>query len=306
MIRVGYAAQNLTLPATTNRTLRLAGLADADKVRGLVRANLEALRTIIRWNAHHGVGLFRIGQSLIPFASHPQFPYDWQREHADELAEIGLLAQSLGIRLSMHPGQYIQPGSPNPTVVQNSLDELRFVAALFDLIGSGDATMVLHLGGAYGDYPQTAARFLSILANEPAILRFLALEGDERIWSVRQSLPTAAALGVPVIVDTLHHRMKPDGLTLAEVLDCALPTWNGRGVRPKVHVSSQDPAKQPGAHAYGIEQADWEELMTVLGDRDIDIMVEAKGKERALIGLGLISLCNEAPAIVRNQSHARP
>jgi UV DNA damage endonuclease len=109
-----------------------------------------------------------------------------------------------------------------------------------------------------------------------------------------------------VIVDTLHHRLKPDGLTLAEVLDCALPTWNGRGVRPKVHISSQDPAKQPGAHAFGIEQADWEELITVLGDRDIDIMVEAKGKERALIGLGLISLCDEAPAFVRNQSDARP
>jgi UV DNA damage endonuclease len=304
MTRAGYAAQNLTLPATTNRTLRLAGLGDGDKVQGLVRANLEALRTIIRWNARHGVGLFRIGQSLIPFASHPLFPYDWQREHAAELAESGSLARSLGIRLSMHPGQYIQPGSPNPTVVQNSLDELRFVAALFDLIGSGDATMVLHMGGAYGDHPQTAARFVSTLRNESSILRYLALEGDERIWSVRQILPTAAALGAPVIVDTLHHRMNPDGLMLAEALDCALPTWNRRGVRPKVHISSQSPDKQPGAHAFGIERADWEELMAVLGDRDIDVMVEAKGKERALIGL--VTLSNDALApVVGNEVDAR-
>jgi UV DNA damage endonuclease len=278
--------------------LQLAGVADADKVRGLVRANFDALCTIIEWNARHGVGLFRIGQSLIPFASHRQFPYDWQCEHADELAGIGVLARSHGIRLSMHPGQYIQPGSPNPTVVTNSLDELRFVAALFDLIGNRDATMVLHIGGAYGDHPQTAARFISVLASEPAVLRYLALEGDERIWSVRQILPVASALGVPVIVDTLHHRMNPDGLMLTEALDAALPTWTGRGVRPKVHISSQDPEKQPGAHAFGIERRDWEELMAVLGDRDIDVMVEAKGKEQALIGLGLVTLSEVAPVLV--------
>ncbi len=181
----------------------------------------------------------------------------------------------------------------------NSLDELRFVAALFDLIGNQDATMVLHMGGAYGDHPQTACRFTSVLAAEPAVLRYLALEGDERIWSVRQILPTAAALGVPVIVDTLHHRMNPDGLTLDEAIDCALPTWAGRGVRPKVHISSQDPDKQPGAHAFGIDQADWDALAAVIGDRDIDVMVEAKGKEQALIGLGLVSLSADAQTAAR-------
>jgi UV DNA damage endonuclease len=146
MIRVGYAAQNLSIPATTNRTLRLARLADAEHVRSLVAANLTGLRTIIGWNARHGVALFRIGQSLIPFASHPAFPYDWQAAHGEELTAIRALARAHGIRLSMHPGQYIQPGSPHPAVVANSLAELRYVTALFDLIGSADATIVLHMG----------------------------------------------------------------------------------------------------------------------------------------------------------------
>jgi UV DNA damage endonuclease len=47
MIRFGYPAQNLTLPATTNRTLRLASLADAEKVRALVWENLLGLETIV-------------------------------------------------------------------------------------------------------------------------------------------------------------------------------------------------------------------------------------------------------------------
>ena len=111
MIRLGYPTQNLTLPASTNRTLRLANLGDAEKVRALVWENLLGLETILQWDAEHGINLFRIGQSLIPFASHPAFPYDWEAEHGEDLREIGELARSLGIRLSMHPGQFIQPGS---------------------------------------------------------------------------------------------------------------------------------------------------------------------------------------------------
>jgi UV DNA damage endonuclease len=68
VIRFGYPTQNLTLPASTNRTLRLASLSNVEKVRGLVRENFADLKTILRWNADHGVGLFRIGQILIPFA----------------------------------------------------------------------------------------------------------------------------------------------------------------------------------------------------------------------------------------------
>ncbi len=45
MIRLGYAAQNLTIPATTNRTLRLASLHNTEKVCSLIRENLAALET---------------------------------------------------------------------------------------------------------------------------------------------------------------------------------------------------------------------------------------------------------------------
>jgi hypothetical protein len=56
VIRLGYPTQNLTVAASTNRTLRLANLADIDKVRGLVRENVADLKTILRWNEEHGSG----------------------------------------------------------------------------------------------------------------------------------------------------------------------------------------------------------------------------------------------------------
>ena len=286
MIRLGYPAQNLTLPATTNRTLRLASLGDSEKVRALVWENLLGLEAIIRWNAERGLRLFRIGQGLIPFASHPAFPYDWAEEHGDDLREIGALARTLGVRLSMHPAQFINPGSPNPQTAERSLDELRYATRIFDLLGSDDAVVVLHLGGAYDDRPSAVTRFVETLRPETKILRYLALENDERVWTVAEVSQASRTLGIPVIVDNLHHRLNPGGLTLGEALDLALPTWEARGVRPKIHLSSQDRSKRPGGHSYSIEPEDWEAVAEALDGRGTDVMVEAKGKELAALGVG--------------------
>jgi UV DNA damage endonuclease len=287
VIQLGYPAQNLTIPASTNRTLRLANLDDAEKVRALVFENLLGLETILQWNAEHGVNLFRIGQSLIPFASHPAFPYDWEAEHGDDLRGIGELARSLGIRLSMHPGQFIQPGSLRPEVSERSLAELRYVARVFDLIGSFDSVIVLHMGGAYEDRAASTARFVEAMRSETGILRYLTLENDERVWPVVEIVQTARSLGVPAIADAFHHGLNPGGLTLREALDLSLPTWKVRTARPKVHLSSQDSHKQAGAHAYSVDLGDWYALLDALGGREADVMVEAKGKEEALVPLGV-------------------
>lgn len=281
MIRLGYATQNLSIPASTNRSLRLANLADEDKLKNLVRDNISGLETILRWNHEHGVGLFRMGQSLIPFASHPEFPYDWREVHGEELAEAGALANSLGIRLSMHPGQYINPGSPKPEVAERSIHELRYVAEIFSMMGSEDGVLVLHLGGAYEDKKASMKRFVEKMQSETRTLRYLALENDERIWSVPEVVETANSLGIPAITDTLHHALNSDGRTLMEDFDLSLPTWGN--ARPKLHISSQDPEKQSGAHAYSINLEDWRTLVEALDGRDADVMVEAKGKEQALI-----------------------
>jgi UV DNA damage endonuclease len=49
-----------------------------------------------------------------------------------------------------------------------------------------------------------------------------------------------------------------------------------------VHISSQNPEKQPGAHAFSIDLDDWNTLLDALSGRSTDVMVEAKGKEQAL------------------------
>jgi UV DNA damage endonuclease len=169
MIRLGYPTQNLTIPAGANRTLRLANLQDVEKLRTLIHENIAGLKKIIRWNAGRKIGLFRMGQSLIPFASHPTFLYDWRKEHEEELREAGELARDFGIRLSMHPGQYIQPSSLKPEVIQRSIEELRASARILTLLGNLDSVLVLHLGGKNEDKSATSRRFAQVLREEEEV-----------------------------------------------------------------------------------------------------------------------------------------
>jgi UV DNA damage endonuclease len=147
VIRLGCPAQNLTTPASTNRTLRLATPGDAHRVLALIWECFPGLETILRWNAKHGVTLSRIGQSLIPLASHPSLPYGSEAERGDELREIGELARSPNIRLSMYSGQFFQPGSVRPGESERSLAELHYVARVVDLISNPDSVIALHMGG---------------------------------------------------------------------------------------------------------------------------------------------------------------
>jgi UV DNA damage endonuclease len=187
----------------------------------------------------------------------------------------------------MHPGQFIQPGSLRPEVSERSLAELRFVTHVFDLISSSDSGIVLHMGGAYEDRAASTVRCVETMGSKTGILRYLTLENDERVWPVVEIVQTARSLGVPAIADAFHHGLNPGGLTLREALDLSLSTWKVRTARPKVHLSSQDPHKQAGAHAYSVDLRDWYALLDALGGREADVMVEAKGKEEALVPLGV-------------------
>lgn len=296
VLGLGYPCENLTLRASTNHTLRLASLT-VDRAQAKVEANLRDLERILKWNHREGFRLFRIGQHLIPFASHPRFPYDWERVHGEELRRLGTLGKALAQRLSFHPGPYVNPGSPNPEVVARSLAELRYSARVLDLLQAGDGVLVVHLGGVHGNPKATLRRFVENLAGERGVLRFLALENDERFWTVEDTLWAAEALGVPVVVDTLHHQLNPGRLSLGEALRLAFATWRNT---PKVHLSSQDPHKRPGAHAVQVSEADWETLLNALPGPS-HVMVEAKGKERGLpLGARSFLLGSNSPLPAEN------
>ena len=60
---------------------------------------------------------------------------------------VGRLANSLGHRLTTHPGQFTQLGSPKENVIAQSISELEYHCDMMDRMELGvDSVMIIHMG----------------------------------------------------------------------------------------------------------------------------------------------------------------
>lgn len=282
-MKIGYPCSNLSVDCSTARSFRLASWSP-ERLVETVHANLACLREVLAWNAEHGVGFFRISSTTVPFASHPVMTVDWQREFAAELAAIGRFIADRGMRINTHPGQYVLINSPKDDVVERSVAELAYHADLFDLMGLDDTAKIqIHTGGVYGDKPAAIDAFVARYPTLPeAIRRRLVIENDERNFSLADNLAIHQRTGIPLLFDVFHHRLLNSGETLPEAFDAFMPTWDGHGT-PMMDYSTQHPDRQPGAHTQSIDLDDFAGVLTELGGREVDIMLEIKDKERSAL-----------------------
>ena len=83
---------------------------------------------------------------MFPFAAHPDYKYDLSYAEK-ELKAAGDKANELGMRLTTHPGQFTQLGSPTKKVVENAIADLHYHAEMMTRMGLGkDSVMIIHGG----------------------------------------------------------------------------------------------------------------------------------------------------------------
>ena len=282
---LGFVANCLEIGRSTSRTCRLKN-ATIDRLRELVASNLDDLEAVVEHCGTRGIRLYRISSEVVPFGSHPVNQLAWWDEFAEPLARIGRRVAELGIRVSMHPGQFTVLNSQRAATVAASIAELAWHSRFLDALGTGPSSkIVLHVGGGFGEKPAAMARFASVAADLPdAVRRRLVIENDERVYGVSEVLEVSAATGLPMIYDNLHDaihrggRSDPGGC-LADVF----ATWKPADGPPKVHISTQAPGGRPGHHADLIDPADLIRVAEAApADRPFDAMIEAKRKDQAL------------------------
>jgi UV DNA damage endonuclease len=265
-----------------------------------LRVSLERLAAILRYCDANDIRMYRMVTGLAPYASHPDMPQfrSQPADCAEELASVGSLARELGIRLSTHPGQYTVLNSEDERVQRLAVEELEVQAELLDGMGAGpECVVVLHVGGAAGGKEAAVDRFLrgfSMLSD--AARARLVVENDDRSFGLGDVLGLAGRIGRPVVWDILHHHCcDPDGIPDREALELALATWPP-GVRPKIHYSSPRTAieERKGrlvlpplrAHADMVDPIGFERFaVDTARGLDLDVMLEAKGKDLALLRL---------------------
>ncbi len=267
-----------------------------------LRVSMDFLREILDYLDEIDVRMYRISSDFIPYCTHPDLPrfHGQIAECRDGLAELGRTARERGIRLSLHPSQYVLLSALDPAINDKGIWDVNSQAELLDAMEQGpEAIVILHLGGAYGNKEAAMRRFID---NYPRLSdagrRRLVIENDETLYTVQDCLQVHEAIGIPVVFDHQHHLLNPGTLSIGEACRAALATWPA-GVTPKVHFSSpkldsrtvlrgkKEVSAPPllSQHADYVHPWEFASFLAAAGDAPFDVMLEAKMKDAALLKL---------------------
>jgi UV DNA damage endonuclease len=290
-----------------------------------LRRSIDLLGRVLDHIERIGVSMYRLSSQVIPYGTHPDLPQlDYRRqleEASEELDALGDRTQRAGLRLSTHPGQYTVLNATDSVIVDKAIADLEQDAALLDRLGQGpEGSVVVHVGGEYGDRTAALDRWVAGWERlSPAAQARLTLENDEHVFGLDDVLELHRRTGVRVVLDVHHHRInrRTVGWPLADALAAAYRTWPP-GVRPKVHLSSARTMLErtgtgkatriaaPPLRAHADLVLPWDlEAVVTQAPGPLDVMLEAKGKDLALVALRRV-LTEVAPSIAALEERDGP
>ncbi len=297
-MKIGYACINMTLQTaggiTTNRGMRQKTFNERGLpyVSELALQNAKDLVNIIKWNNEMGIKLFRMSSDIFPWFYYYQLDElpDYE-EISDYLYMAGDEASIGKQRLTFHPSHFNALGSPNPVVIDKTINELNKHSQIMDIIGLSTTPynkINIHIAGAYGDKQATLNRWIdNYYKLDYNTQRRLTVENDdkENMYSVKELYKGIyKKCNVPIVFDFYHHKFCTGGLTEQEALELALSTWNG--ITPCTHYSESRRKEQLDESIKAQAHSDlvYKEIPTY--GNEFDCVIEAKHKEMAVLNYG--------------------
>ena len=297
--RLGYVAMNLSLedcsPSGTVTFAVLNRLPDMEaklhRLRRVSAKNLLNTLRILRYNKALEISVYRLTSRLIPLATHPAAEgWDYTAEFSREFGEVGAFIRENDMRVSAHPDHFTLLNSKSEEVLEASVRDLEYHVRLYEAMGLGDFRykLVLHVGGLYDSREASLERFRVNYSALPDRIRGrILLENDDKSYTAREVLTLCKQLKIPMVLDVHHHHCLPGEEKLERLLPEIFDTWNGEYFRPKIHFSSPKSPKEFRHHAEFIGPAEFLGFLEIAkaDGRDFDVMLEAKGKDGALMKL---------------------
>ena len=292
-MNLGYACINMTLQkqVSMNRTMmkRTFEAKGMDYVSDLALLNSRDIIKVLEWNRQHGIKLFRLSSSIIPWGNNIDITElkDY-KEIKSELKKAGDFAKFWDMRITCHPGPFVVLTSPKDNVVDNAISDLEMHGKLFDMMGLSKTPynkINIHCNGVYGDKITAMNRFCENFKRLSHSVRSrLTVENDDKasMYSVKDLMYIHKKIGIPIVFDYHHHQFCTGDMTEQEALQLASTTWP-KDIKPIVHYSESkalhenNVKEKPQAHSLYIN------AIPNTYELDVDIMVEAKAKELAIL-----------------------
>lgn len=266
---------------TRKRLLQLSSGEQERVLRQLYAENLRRLGLAIQFCEQEKIRLYRLISGLFPFSDEPMGAAILT-EFAEKMRLLGSYAIEVGIRLVLHPDQFVVLSSDRAEVIETSIKILTAHAQMFDLLGlprSPWALMNIH-----GGKRDRAERLIRIIRDLPDAIRLrLTLENDEYSYGAQDILDVCRAADIPMVFDAHHHVIHEhldsyEHPSVAAMLRAARTTWQIPAWQ-LVHISNGDAAFSDQRHSDHISRMPscyWEAPW---------IEIEAKKKEEAIAKL---------------------
>ena len=225
---------------TRKTLLALDEAAQTEKLRSIYTENVVRLQKAVDFCPANDINLYRMTSNLFPF-SDEDLGAKILEEFAETLAKIGKHALEKGLRLVLHPDQFVVLSSDSPNVVENSVKILKMHAKTMDLLGqprSEWAAMTIH-----GGKSDRADRMVENIKKLPEEIRSrIVLENDEHAYSSDEILDICRRAEVPMIFDAHHHICREkledyDDESVEKVFWAARETWQNPDLQ-MVHISN--------------------------------------------------------------------
>ncbi len=296
-IRFGYVSTALNLwnssPSKTITYTRWSGLSQEEQIERLLaitKQNIETTKRILHYNIAHEIPIYRFSSSIVPLATHPDVRWDFITPFKKDWAEIGKLVKKHKLRVSFHPNAFTLFTSPNPDVTEKAVEDMVYHYNLLESMGMPDQALInIHVGGSYGDKQMAIQRFYANSQKIPeSIRKRMTLENDDKTYTTEETLQVCEHEDIPLLFDYHHHVANPSGTPLEDMLPRILRSWESRGWKPKIHISSPRSEKEIRAHAANVDVdfiMPFIQMLKQLGIAEIDFIIEAKNKDIAMMKL---------------------
>jgi len=275
-ITAGPAVRFRTI--TRTRFLALSVRDREARLRELYTENLERLFHALAFCHARGIRLYRATSQLFPMNDDPVGTATLESMRTS-LAAFGVQAAQLGIRVVLHPEQFVVLNSLSARVVSQSIAYMEQHGRIFDLLGLPRSTWsAIMIHGGKSERGKALAQ--SIQSLPESVHARLALENDESAYSASEILEICHATGVPMAFDAHHHLVHEqlksyDHPSVGAMTQAARDTWPAPAWQI-VHISNGRRFFADARHSDLVTQMP-RAFRTVPW-----IEVEAKGKERAI------------------------
>lgn len=284
-VRLGYACitncinDSSSSPYTYSEYLKDE---DIDKLDRVIISNLKSLNNIIDYNIKNNIHFYRISSKIIPLATKDDVKFDYTNKYKSYYDTIGKKISDSKMRVDFHPDQFCVLNSVKSDVVSNSVKILKYHYNLLNMLNVNDKILILHVGSSTFGKENSISRFINNFNKLPIYLRkCIAIENDDKVFNVNDVLKISKVTSIPIVLDYHHHLCNKSDFSFVDIFN----SWGNS--RVKVHFSSPRNKKDYRSHNEYINGDDFINFIEILKkyDRDIDIMLEAKGKDDSLFRL---------------------